>query len=120
MIEIREIIGVESLHEVYNDIPEALHIVLYDEDTVQSENCIYKNLEKLSESKLNGALVAVADMTKPENEPLKDERDFHLFPSVEYTKDNKSYFRSLGHMSENEFYKAIEDVESGYYIPMEE
>lgn len=120
MIEIREIIGVEGLHAFYNDTPEVLHIVLYDEDTEHSENCIYENLENLSESKLNGALVAVADMTKPENEPLKDEREFYSFPSVEYTKDNKSYFRHLGHMSEYEFYEAIEDVEDGYYIPMEE
>ncbi len=120
MVEIRQIVGVEQLRSFYNESPEKVHIVLYDNDKDHAPNCIAENLENLSESKIYGALIAVADMNNPENEPLKDEREFYFFPSIEFVKDGKSYARILGHMSEYDFYEVLEDIEDGYYQPEEE
>ena len=120
MVEIREIVGVEDLHNFLNDTPEEIHIVLFDNDQEHAPNCIMENLENLSREKIGNTLVAVADMNKPENEPLKNERDFYLFPSVEFLKDNKSYVRHLGHLNEFGFYEIIDGINENYYIPTEE
>ena len=87
MVEIREIIGVDELNSFLDDTPEVIHVVLFDNDTEHAPNCIMENLENLSREKIGNTLVAVADMNKPENEPLKNERNFYLFPSVEFLKD---------------------------------
>lgn len=120
MIEIRQIVGVDELNSFLNDTPEVIHVILFDNDKEHAPNCIMENLENLSESKINGALIAVADMNNPENEPLKEAREFFIFPSIEFLKNGKSYARILGHMSEYDFYEVIEDIEDGYYQPEEE
>ena len=120
MVEIREIIGVEDLHNFLNDTPEEIHIVLFDNDQEHAPNCIMENLENLSREKIGNTLVAVAEMNKPENEPLKNERDFYLFPSVEFLKDNKSNVRHLGHLNEFGFYEIIDGINENYYIPSDE
>lgn len=120
MVEIREIVGVDDLYNFLNDTPEEIHVVLFDNDQEHVPNCIMENLENLSREKIGNTLVAVADMNKPENEPLKNERDFYLFPSVEFLKDNKSYVRHLGHLNEFGFYEIIDGINENYYIPSDE
>ena len=120
MVEIKQIVGVEDLHNFLNDTPEEIHVVLFDIDQEHGPNCIMENLENLSREKIGNTLVAVADMNKPENEPLKNERDFYLFPSVEFLKDNKSYVRHLGHLNEFGFYEIIDGINENYYIPSDE
>lgn len=120
MVEIREIVGVDELNSFLDDTPEVIHVVLFDNDTEHAPNCIMENLENLSREKIGNTLVAVADMNKPENELLKNERNFYLFPSVEFLKDNKSYVRHLGHLNEFGFYEIIDGINENYYIPTEE
>lgn len=120
MIEIREIVGVDELNSFLDDTPEIIHVVLFDNDKEHAPNCIMENLENLSKDKVGDAMFALADMNKVENEPLKDAREFYLFPSIEFFKDKKSYCRILGHMSEYDFYEIFDGFDDDYYTPMEE
>ena len=120
MVEIKEIVGVDDLYNFLNDTPEEIHVVLFDNDQEHAPNCIMENLENLSTEKVGNALFAIADMNKTENEPLKTEREFYIFPSVEFFKNNKSYVRHLGHLNEFGFYEIIDEINEGYYIPSDE
>lgn len=120
MVEIREIVGVDELNSFLEDTPEVIHVVLFDNDKEHAPNCIMENLENLSKDKVGDAMFALADMNKVENEPLKDAREFYLFPSIEFFKDKKSYCRILGHMSEYDFYEIFDGFEDNYYTPTEE
>ena len=120
MVEIREIVGVDELNSFLNDTPEVIHVVLFDNDKEHAPNCVMENLENLSKDKVGDAMFALADMNKAENEPLKDAREFYIFPSIEFFKNKKSYCRFLGHMSEYDFYEVFDGFEDNYYVPEEE
>ena len=113
MVEIREIVGVKDLEAFYSDTPEALHIVLYEESKDHEPNCVGEIFENLSESHLMGAMLSRVNMENEENIPLKEYSRIFLLPFIEMVKDNKSYYRHLGHMPEFQFYDIIEGINDG-------
>lgn len=117
MIEIRQIFGLEQLHSFYNESPEKVHVVLFDDENNHEPDCIANKLENLNNSEGYDILFAVADMTNVDNEPFIQERDFYNFPSIEFTKNDKSYYRFQGNMTLDDFYDVINKIEEGYYLP---
>ena len=120
MVEIRQIFGLEQLHSFYNESPEKVHVVLFDDENNHEPDCIANKLENLNNSEDYDILFAIADMTNVDNEPFIQERDFYNFPSIEFTKNDKSYYRFQGNMTLDEFYDVINKIEEGYYLPEDE
>lgn len=120
MIEIRQIFGLEQLHSFYNESPEKVHVVLFDDENNHEPDCIANKLENLNNSEGYDILFAIADMTNVDNEPFIQERDFYNFPSIEFTKNDKSYYRFQGNMTLDDFYDVINKIEEGYYLPEDE
>lgn len=115
MVEIREIVGVEQLHSFYNENPEQVHIVLYDNFDNTLMGNVYENFKNLSENHIDGSLLGIANMGKAENAPLIDERRLMFFPFIEFTMNNLSYYRHLGDMEEYDFYTIIDEIKDGIY-----
>lgn len=120
MIEIRQIFGLEQLHSFYNESPDKVHVVLFDDENNHEPDCIANKLEALNNSEDYDVLFAIADMTNVDNESFIQERDFYNFPSIEFTKSGKSYYRFQGNMTLDEFYDVINKIEEGYYLPDDE
>lgn len=120
MIEIRQIFGLEQLHSFYNESPEKVHVVLFDDENNHEPDCIANKLEALNNSEDYDILFAIADMTNVDNESFIQERDFYNFPSIEFTKNDKSYYRFQGNMTLDELYDVLNKIEEGYYLPNDE
>ena len=120
MVEIRQIFGLEQLHSFYIESPEKVHVVLFDDENNHEPDCIANKLETLNNSEDYDVLFAIADMTNVDNEPFIQERDFYNFPSIEFTKNDKSYYRFQGNMTLDDFYDVINKIEEGCYLPEDE